>query len=64
MPPVIALAAVGAGLVLATRIVRREMERVARSLEPRAPEGKPVEIRLTRDPSTGVYRLPKGPGEV
>ncbi|HUG62509.1 MAG TPA: hypothetical protein VMP03_11720 [Methylomirabilota bacterium] len=64
MPPVVALALLGAGLYVAGRIVKREMARVARTLEQTSAEPKPIEIRLDRDPSTGVYRLPKGPGEV
>lgn len=63
MPPVVALAALGAGVYLAARLVKREMARVARSLEQAGGQPKPVEIRLDRDPRTGVYRM-KGPDEV
>lgn len=64
MPPLIALAATGAGLYLAGRLVRREMARVARALaEAGRPEPRPVEIKLDRDPRTGIWRM-KGPGEV
>jgi hypothetical protein len=62
MPPVIAIVLIGAGLYVAGRIVRREMQRIARTLEQQ--DARPVEIRLHRDPQTGVYRIPKGPGEV
>ncbi len=64
MPPVVALALVGAGLYLAGRLIKREMARVAATLETTDAEPKPIEILLDRDPGTGVYRLPKGPGEV
>lgn len=64
MPPVVALALVGAGLYVAGRMLKREMARVASTLERAEAKPKPVEIHLDRDPATGVYRLPKGPGEV
>jgi hypothetical protein len=64
MPPVLALALLGAGLYVAGRLVKREMARVADALDRSDKAARPVEIRLKRDPQTGVYRLPKGPGEV
>jgi hypothetical protein len=64
MPPVLALALVGAGVYIAGRLVKREMARVADVLDRSDKAVKPVEIRLQRDPRTGVYRVPKGPGDV
>ncbi|BBE70932.1 hypothetical protein [Oharaeibacter diazotrophicus] len=63
MPPLIALALVGAGLYVAGRFVKTEMARVAEVLARNEAKPKPIEIRLDRDPGTGVYRY-KGPGEV
>jgi hypothetical protein len=58
MPPVLALAAVGAGLIVAGRLARREMARVARLLaKDRNAGADGTEIRLHRDPKTGVYRI-------
>lgn len=63
MPPLIALALAGAGLYVAGRFVKSEMTRVAELLRSAERKPKPIEIRLDRDPQSGVYRY-KGPGEV
>ena len=63
MPPLIALAVAGAGLYVAGRFIKSEMARVARTLEEAGRKPKPIEIKLDRDPGTGVYRY-KGPGEI
>ena len=64
MPPLVVLAVAGAGLYVAGRFIKREMARAARSIEEANRQPKAIEIRLERDPTTGVYREPKGPGEI
>ena len=59
MPPVIGLALLGAGIYYAARFAKREMTRVGEFLREANAEPKPIEIRLERDPRTGVYRDPR-----
>jgi hypothetical protein len=59
MPAIIGLALVGLGVYAASRFLAREMTRVASVLDEAGPEAKPIEIRLERDPRTGVYRDPR-----
>lgn len=63
MPPLFALTLAGAGLYLAGRFVKSEMARVAHLLEESNRPLKRVEIRLSKDPRTGVYR-DLGPGDI
>lgn len=62
MPQLLLLAAVGAGLLLVRRYLKREQERIAADLrkaeEAMARLDKPVP--LEQDPATGVYK-PKQP---
>lgn len=64
MPPLIALAAAGVGLYVAGRFIRREMARAACLIEEADKAPKPIEIRLEKDPADGIWREPKGPGEI
>ena len=63
MPPFLTLVLAGVGSYLVYRIVKAEMERVSRVIEESQLQPKRVEIRLTRDRESGVYRY-KGPGEI
>jgi hypothetical protein len=59
MPPLVGLALVGAGAYYAVRWAKREMTRVGEHLRQASAEPKPIEIRLERDPRTGIYRDPR-----
>lgn len=61
MPPLVGLALLGAGFYLVLRFARREMARVGDVFDQMNAKPKPIEIRLERDPRTGVYRDPRGP---
>ncbi|WP_237154076.1 hypothetical protein [Oryzibacter oryziterrae] len=56
MPPLVGLALLGAGAYVAGKFIKREMLRVGEYLKTANAEPKPIEIRLERDPVTGVYR--------
>ena len=64
MPQVLLLAAIGAGLLLVRRYIKREQERVREALRKteEAMERRDIEsaVPLEEDPVTGVYR-PKEP---
>jgi len=64
MPQVLLLAAIGAGLVLVRRYLKREQERVRAELrkaeEAMARRDIESAVPLEEDPATGVYR-PKEP---
>ena len=64
MPQILLIAAVGAGLLLVRRWLRREQERVAADLRAAedAMERRNIDhsVPLEQDPATGVYR-PKQP---
>jgi len=64
MPQILLLAAVGAGLLLLRRYLKREQERVVSDLRKaeEAMERRDIDsaVPLERDPATGVYR-PKQP---
>jgi len=74
MPQILLLAAVGAGLLLLRRYLKREQERIASDLrkaeeaiarkdmarEDMAPKDIETSVPLEQDPATGVYR-PMGP---
>jgi len=69
MPQILLLAAVGAGLLLVRRLLRREQNRVAADLREaedamarRNMERRNIDraVPLEQDPATGVYR-PKQP---
>ncbi|MEM7399674.1 MAG: hypothetical protein AAGF48_07335 [Pseudomonadota bacterium] len=64
MPQVLLLAAIGAGLLLVRRYLKREQERVRAELRKaeEAMERRDIEsaVPLEEDPATGVYR-PKEP---
>ena len=64
MPQVLLLAAIGAGLLLVRRYIKREQERVQEALRKteEAMERRDIEsaVPLEEDPVTGVYR-PKEP---
>lgn len=59
MPPLIGLVLVGAGVYYVARWAKREMARVGENLREAGAERKPIEIRLERDPRSGVYRDPR-----
>lgn len=59
MPPMVGLALLGAGLYVAVRLIRREMARVGDMLDRTQARPQPIEIRLERDPRTGVYGDPR-----
>lgn len=61
MPPMVGLALVGAGIFVAFRFLKREVLRVGEMFEEAGAMRRPVEIRLERDPRTGVYRDPRAP---
>lgn len=56
MSNLIGFALIGAGVYVAVQVLKREMTRVAEVM--RQSEAQPirVEIRMQRDPRTGVYR--------
>lgn len=60
MPQILLLAAVGAGLLLLKRYLKREQERVVSDLRKaeEAMERRDIDstVPLERDPATGVYR--------
>ncbi|ODS00726.1 hypothetical protein AUC68_14205 [Methyloceanibacter methanicus] len=64
MPQVLLLAAIGAGLLLVRRYLKKEQERVRAELQKaeEAMERRDIEssVALEEDPVTGVYR-PKKP---
>ena len=64
MPQILIIVAVGAGLLLVRRWLRRERERVAATLRAAedAMERRNIDhaVPLEQDPATGVYR-PKQP---
>lgn len=60
MPPLIGLALLGAGIYYVARYAKKEMTRVGEVLREANAQPKPIEIRLERDPRTGVYRDPRG----
>jgi hypothetical protein len=60
MPPLVGLVLLGAGIYYAARFAKREMTRVGERMREANAEPRPIEIRLTRDPRTGVYRDPRG----
>ncbi|WP_075217044.1 hypothetical protein [Mongoliimonas terrestris] len=57
MPPLVVVAIAGAGLYVAGRFVKREMQRVAKALEDANRQPEPITIPLEKDPRTGVYQL-------
>lgn len=56
MPPLIALALLGVGVYTAGRFIVREMARVGEYLDEAGREPKPIEIKLEKDPRSGVYQ--------
>jgi hypothetical protein len=65
MPQVLLLAAIGAGLLLVRRYIKREQERVRAELRKaeQAMERRDIEsaVPLEQDPVTGVYRPKERP---
>ncbi|MEM7192625.1 MAG: hypothetical protein AAF405_07095 [Pseudomonadota bacterium] len=64
MPQVLLIAAIGAGLLLVRRFIKKEQERVRAELRRSADdmERRDIEssVPLEEDPATGIYR-PKEP---
>ncbi|MEO1198916.1 MAG: hypothetical protein AAFX39_06740 [Pseudomonadota bacterium] len=52
MPPLLALAAIGAGTLIGLRLLDRAQKQVASRV--RASEQKPIDLKP--DPKTGIYR--------
>jgi hypothetical protein len=65
MPQVLLLAAIGAGLLMVRRYIKREQERVRAELRKaeQAMERRDIEsaVPLEQDPVTGVYRQKQRP---
>ncbi|PKR90622.1 hypothetical protein CXZ10_04475 [Pleomorphomonas diazotrophica] len=56
MSHLVGLALIGAGIYVVVRVLKREMTRVAEILHEANAQPVRVEIRMERDPVTGVYR--------
>jgi hypothetical protein len=56
MSPMVGYALIGAGVYVVAQVLKREMTRVAEILRAANAEPIRVEIRMERDPVTGVYR--------
>lgn len=56
MSHLVGYALIGAGVYVVAQVVKREMTRVAEILRTANAQPVRVEIRMERDPVTGVYR--------
>ena len=56
MSHLVGYALIGAGVYVVVQVLKREMARVAEVLRHANAEPVRVEIRMERDPATGVYR--------
>ena len=56
MSHLVGYALIGAGVYAAVQVLKREMTRVAEVIRESQAEPIRVEIRMERDPVTGVYR--------
>lgn len=56
MSQLVGYALIGAGVYAAVQLLKREMTRVAEVLRENQAQPIRVEIRMERDPRTGIYR--------